>query len=166
MCFNENDIKEMMIVFSLANICIFFLLVSAFYTTSYKIDKSASELLSVEEKKVDIVASEKVLFVEDYQGQRDSSMEEIFEELIVGRYEISENIEFNFGLNGVYSGFFDNSNRNVSGYKYDVIVIDEVPILNIYDNEETAMVSYELILSGTSNITIYYPKTELKIKLE
>ena len=170
MDYSKRDIKQMMVVYTMANICIFILLVTLFYINTKQVKKGTSEefnevALSAEIENVDVVASNKVLFIDDYQGERDISMEEIFKDLIIGRYKISEKIEFNFGLNGVYSGFFDNSNKNVSGYRYDIIVINEVPLLNIYNKEKTAMVSYELILSGTSDIIIYYPKTELKIKL-
>jgi hypothetical protein len=110
--------------------------------------------------------SSETLLNKDYSVDRDSSMEQIFYSVIIGDYVINENMEYNFGVDGTFSGFFDDKNRSVKGYTYEIFVVNEEAYINIYNDEKTAKVSYELILLGESKLALYYPAADLKIVLK
>ena len=55
----------------------------------------------------------------DYGDKRDSIREKFISSLIVGQYTISSEVNFNFGLNGIYSGFFDATQKGVNGFSYE-----------------------------------------------
>jgi hypothetical protein len=115
---------------------------------------------------LNVSATTEIVLNTDYDGERDSSMEQIFYSMIAGDYVINENVEYNFGKDGIFSGFFDDANMSVKGYSYEIFVVNENAVVNIYNHEKTVMVSYELILSGKAALALYYPAADLKIELK
>ena len=93
-------------------------------------------------------------------------MENIFSEKIIGKYKINDFMEYKFGMNGIYSGFFDDNHTNVSGYCYEIVVFEDEAKLNIYNAEKDKIVTYELLLIDDTSIALYYPSANLKIILK
>jgi hypothetical protein len=102
---------------------------------------------------------------EDYQGTYDEAIVELYKDMIKGTYYISDNMSYSFGENGVYDGFFDSNNIQVSGYQYDVLKNDDLLILNIYSPEYTAMVTYTMSVNSKGNIVLHYGTGEIYIEL-
>lgn len=115
---------------------------------------------------LNISASEAVKKNDDYYGSRDSVMENIFYERIIGKYRINDSMVYKFGMNGIYSGFFDDNSSNVSGYSYEIVVVNEAAELNIYNVEKNKVVTYQILLLDDESIALYYPNSNLKIILK
>ena len=174
-----NDIKNLMLIIALVDIIFsmsFLLYVTqdTAMTTSYSdkseiIEETEAQVageLSEKIKAISVDTSDSLLLSGDYSESRNDSLEDIFYSLIEGKHRVNESMEYNFGLNGLYSGFFDDYNANVSGYSYEIISAGERTVLNIYNSDKSEMVTYELILSDAMQVTLYYPATEFRIRLE
>lgn len=115
---------------------------------------------------LNISASEDVKKNDDYYGSRDSVMENIFYERIIGKYRINDSMVYKFGMNGIYSGFFDDNSPNVSGYSYEIVVVNDAAELSIYNVEKNKVVTYQILLLNDESIALYYPNSNLKIILK
>jgi len=104
--------------------------------------------------------------VEDYIKEADLAVLEMLSDFIVGTYKVGNKMFYNFGLNGFYSGFFDSTHQNVTGYSYEIRVNDGEAVLNIYNEDKSAVVSYQLFMQGTTKLMLYYKDLDLKIILE
>ena len=75
----------------------------------------------------------------------DNNILSIFKKKIVGNWHVSQNMIFNFGDNGSYSGFFDNKLNNVREYTYQCTTNKEGnQVLYIYNKEKTSYIMYNL----------------------
>lgn len=118
-----------------------------------------------EETNIEISSNEIVIYRDDYQGNLDDSIRDIFLENILGSYKISENMIFNFKDNGIYEGFFDGANANMLG-TYAIKTYNQKPVLEIYNAEMTAMVSYLIDLDDNDNIILTYEPANIRIILK
>ena len=73
---------------------------------------------------------------------------------------------YKFGMNGIYSGFFDDNSPNVSGYSYEIVVVNDAAELSIYNVEKNKVVTYQILLLNDESIALYYPNSNLKIILK
>lgn len=73
-------------------------------------------------------------------------------------------LNFYFGLAGNYNGFFDSNNKYVSGYNYDVAVIDDKTVLTICNETYTVKISYVLTFEDDC-LMLYYAPANVTLKL-
>lgn len=106
-----------------------------------------------------------IIAKDDYKGTMDDSYVEILSELLIGDYHVSDTMRFNFEPDGVYSGFFDSDSTNISDGFYEVMMIEEVPTLHIYNEDRTGMVSYTLILDQ-QNVVLRYEVAGINLELK
>lgn len=67
-----------------------------------------------------------------------------------------DNMEFTFGAEGEYSGFFDKDNTNVNGYFYNLEAKGVDTYLNIYSPDYSRVVNYRIDISKDGNVLLYY----------
>ena len=89
------------------------------------------------------------------------NMSILYGSLLAGwSYKIDDDTYFSFNKDGSFSGFFDKSNKNVSGYSYEIVYDKDnnYHLLNIYNSDLSSMVSYEISLDAhTGNFILVYP---------
>lgn len=181
---NSTDIKNIMLVVTMTNFLLVTMLIGALTNGKAEAEKHSIlagyengdfEQTAGEEERDDesdsgfvlnITATADIVANDDYLESRDDSMEKIFCERIVGKYRINDSMVYKFGMNGIYSGFFDDNHQNVSGYSYEILVTDDQANLFIYNSDKTQVVTYELLLFDDSSIAIIYPSANLKIILK
>ena len=103
----------------------------------------------------EVVASE---YTSEFEENNQSDgMSGIYEMLITGSHaDAGDNKVFNFGTNGIYSGFFDNQRTSVTNYQYNITEsADGNTYVNIYTPEKTQYVSYKLGFDEESNLVLY-----------
>lgn len=159
---------ESMLCSTFVNIVCYILLLWILFSQSNTVDEqrlnmSVSEKIEIE---LDVVAMETLKPEDDFSSVKDDATQNVSKTLLTGEYYASDKIKFCFGANGLYSGFFDNSNRDVNGYRYKISVLNGEPVLYIYNKEETAMVSYKIISVKFSEAVLYYEKSDLTINLK
>lgn len=114
----------------------------------------------------EMTGSESQLIVkDDYEGTMDDSYVEFLSDLLIGDYYVSDTMWFDFEPDGVYNGFFDSNSPNISDGFYEVVMIEEVPTLHIYNEGRTGMVSYILILDQ-QNVVLRYEAANINLKLK
>lgn len=92
---------------------------------------------------------------------------DIYEILIVGNFKLGKDLEFNFDSAGSYSGFFDNENRFVEGYTYQLEKNDGQTLVHIYNEDKSRIVTYVMTLSEeTGNIILELPGTGKQLELK
>jgi hypothetical protein len=99
----------------------------------------------------------------------DDSMSTLYQSLLEGwTYRIDEDIIFSFGRDNLYSGFFDKDNRDVQKYSYEIAMDEDSGghVLNIYNENKSCMVSYEISLDSDGNILLGYPGTDKSFVLK
>ena len=101
----------------------------------------------------------------DYENSKDNVINNIFEELLVGEFKVNELIRYSFDGNGAFSGFYDATHTNVSGYTYNIITENEEAFLYIYNPDKSSAVKYELFLSDTMDVCLMYSELGITIKL-
>lgn len=128
---------------------------------------SAEEMDSTEEMTEMEETTEKSDEKPEYDETIGSSLSTLYNDLLSGDYEY-DGLEFHFGNDGKYSGFFDDSNPNVTDYTYEITTDAENTVLNIYNDDDTAMVSYYLVFSDDyEEVTLIYSgDASLKLHLK
>lgn len=92
---------------------------------------------------------------------------DIYGILIVGNFKLGKDLEFNFGSDGSYSGFFDNENRFVKGYTYQFENNAGQTLVHIYNEDKSRIVTYVMTLSEeTGNIILELPGTGKQLELK
>lgn len=92
---------------------------------------------------------------------------DIYGILIVGNFKLGKDLEFNFGSDGSYSGFFDNENRFVEGYTYQLENNAGQTLVHIYNEDKSRIVTYVMTLSEeTGNIILELPGTGKQLELK
>lgn len=87
--------------------------------------------------------------------------------LIIGNFKLGKDLEFNFGSDGSYSGFFDNDNRFVEGYTYQLDNNAGQILVHIYNEDKSRIVTYVMTLSeDTGNIILELPETGNRLELK
>jgi hypothetical protein len=106
--------------------------------------------------------------VEELVKEADASMPGIYAALLQGSdFELSEGVEFHFGFNGAYSGFFDADNQYVESYTYSVYSDDSNVIwLKIENPDNSKYVEYQMSFDKDGNILLNYQGMEQGILLE
>lgn len=172
---DKNSMKKIMFIITLIDIFIIIVFLKVLSTNDASINKNSSR--SVERKvstenessQIDqVITSSQVAKIEnDFQGTMEDNILDLYRKSVVGIWHISRNMTFRFAGDGSYSGFFDNILNDVSGYTYQC-VIDEGgnPILRIYNEEKTAMVSYYLRLNDADNIVLHFEAADIDIELK
>lgn len=90
----------------------------------------------------------------------------IYELLIIGNYKLDEDIAFNFGSDGSYSGFFDSDNRSVEGCSYELENSEGQTLVHIYNENKSRIVTYIMTLSEDGNIILELPETGDRLELK
>lgn len=124
-----------------------------------------------QEKSIDVPVSETVAEQIQQTGFTDEDTTEaiydIYELLIVGNFKLDNDLEFNFGSDGSYNGFFDNENRFVEGYSYRLENNAGQIQVHIYNEDKSRMVTYIMTLSeNTGNIILELPETGDQLELK
>ncbi len=91
------------------------------------------------------------------------SMSNLYLSMLSGwSYKLDKDTAFSFGRNNSYSGFFDKDHKDVKKCSYDVSLNEESGshMLNIYNEDKSAMVSYEISLDNDGNVLLTYPGSE------
>lgn len=99
-------------------------------------------------------------------------MASVYYTLIQGSYaEMGDGTNLQFGIDGNFSGFFDTSHPDVSGYTYEVLAPSEEENaeyeanVNIYNADKSSYVQYKLLFDENSNMQLYYPASKTYIPL-
>jgi hypothetical protein len=100
--------------------------------------------------------------------EADASMSQIYAALLQGSdFKVSEGVEFHFGYNGEYSGYFDADSKNVEAYIYNVSADEDNNFwLRIEDDNKSKYVKYEMEFDQNGNIILTYPGMEQSFLLE
>ena len=164
----KNEIFENMLCSTFVNIVCYILVLWLLFSQSNTVAEQELnvEFSETEEIELYVVATETLKPEDDFSSVKDDATQNVSRTLLSGEYYASDKIKFCFGANGLYSGFFDNSNRNVNGYRYKISILNGKPVLYIYNKEETVMVSYEIISVKFSEAVLYYEKSDLTINLK
>ena len=164
----KDEIFESLLFSTFVNIICYILLMYLLFSQANSLSKqhlhtsgSETEVLAL-----NVVAMETLKLEDDFSSVKDDATQNVSKTLLIGDYYASDKIKFSFGANGLYSGFFDNSNRNVNGYRYKISVLNDEPILYIYNKEETSRVSYKIISVKFSEAVLYYENSDLTITLK
>lgn len=106
--------------------------------------------------------------VDQKLAEADSDVIEIYSMLLENSdFDLGEGIEFHFGSNGVYSGYFDAKNTSVENYSYEICLEDNKRInLVLYNPDKSKYVKYEMTFDENGNIVLTYPELEQSIVLE
>ena len=121
----------------------------------------------MDNEETDIIVAKKINYKDEYLAGYEIEQASYLHELIIGEYYFSNDIQFCFEPNGVYGGFFDNKNKSVSGYKYEIVSLDDVFYVNIYNKEETAAVQYRINFKSRKLILCYEPSgLQLQLRKE
>lgn len=99
----------------------------------------------------------------------DDSMSSLYQSMLSGwTYKLDKNTVFSFGRDNSFSGFFDKDHKDVKKYSYE-ISLDEKSgshMLNIYNEDKSGMVTYEISMDADGNILLTYPGAEKSFVLE
>ena len=156
---NDVNVKELMFVLTFINVIILTVILLAL---SSEPEDEMQEIImmntflmgqSIEEKEEpeaimgeQIAGETQIIMKEDYNGDVNDSYIELLGERLRGVYYITDFMWFDFEPNGVYSGFFENDGLTIANGFYEIVIIEDVPILHIYNQDMTKMIPYTLIL--------------------
>lgn len=105
----------------------------------------------------DVESSDKETVENDIPMNETESMEEIYKMAILGSYKTEEGLIFKFYDDGLFSGFFDNKNKEVENYKYSVLYSDNMVQLKIINPKDESAVLYYLTFDKDGNAVLTYP---------
>ena len=100
----------------------------------------------------------------DYDGNQSDYLN-IYRDLIVGRYLVFDKYVFDFTTDGSFSGFFDSNNPSVSGYLYEIIEIDDEPMLHIISNDKSSFIEYNIELRADKAVVLTYKNSNIEFAL-
>ncbi|MDD3138747.1 MAG: hypothetical protein PHX08_07230 [Lachnospiraceae bacterium] len=178
---NKNlNVKYLMLVLTFVDMIIMavFLLVLSSNSTkkSVSINNSIIESLTTEEETEElsteeviaaeeIISEPQIISKEDYMSDKNTSkITSIYARQIIGNFNLANGMWFDFEPDGVFNGFFDYNSPSITNGYYEIITVDENPILNIYNSEMTAKVSYSLLINNY-HVILYYEAAGINIEL-
>lgn len=100
------------------------------------------------------------------KSKMDKTMLSMYQSLLIGNYKAKGGISYSFLANGIFSGYFDDKHQRVKDYTYEIESTGGNNIVNIYNKERSAVVSYYILLSDDFDIILYYPEADVKILLQ
>lgn len=105
--------------------------------------------------------------VDKLVSEADASMPGIYKALLAGSdFDCGNGMEFHFGFNGEFSGFFDANEKSVTGYTYEVLSENGKDFtLKIVSSDGKKYVEYGLKLNSDGNILLTYPGSDTSILL-
>ena len=104
---------------------------------------------------------------DDYQGNYNDSILDVFESKILGKWVISDSLTYEFAENNIFNGFFDSMNPDVNNYTYYLAISDlDEPYLYIYNADNSAMITYKLSLNDDNNIELCFEPANIYIELK
>ncbi|MCI8377382.1 MAG: hypothetical protein HFH72_02550 [Lachnospiraceae bacterium] len=102
-----------------------------------------------------------------HYSDKDAEMADIYASLLEGaKFDLGDGLVFSFGPEGIYAGFFDADNRNVKDYRYNINMEGDNIFLNIYNKEETRLVSYDMSFDKNGDMLLRHPDMKETIKLK
>lgn len=105
--------------------------------------------------------------VEELIYEADTSMLDIYSALIRGTdFELGDGIEFHFGFNGEYAGYFDVDNTSMENCTYEVTIKDNAYVLFIYNENKNKYAEYQMSFDSNGNIILTYPGMDQSLLLE
>lgn len=171
---NKNDLKKIMIIITLIDVVLLAIFFKVLTTNNVVINKNSSNVVKSKKSTVSETSQNNkrkknrqiTRIGNDYRETMDNNILSIFKKKIVGNWRVSQNMIFNFGDNGSYSGFFDNKLNNVSEYTYQCTTNKEGnQVLYIYNKEKTSYIMYNLKLNAANNIVLHFDAANVDIEL-
>lgn len=101
----------------------------------------------------------------DFSQNQNISFRNMICEQIIGEHYIEDDLFYDFAADGTFSGFFDSNEPEVKGYNYEIITHGGDAVLSIYNPDKTMVVTYEISITNTEQIILYYPASKYKIIL-
>lgn len=101
----------------------------------------------------------------DFSKNQNLALKNLLCKQILGAHSIEDNLNYTFKADGTFSGFFDSIEPEVEGYCYEIITQSGDAVLNIYNSDKTMVVTYEISITNTGQIILYYPANQYKIIL-
>ena len=138
---------------------------SIIYGTADKVttyDEAYIDTDSLSTESLDVISTEGI--IPNYDGNQSDYLS-IYRKLLVGRYYVYDYYLFDFTIDGAFNGFFDSEEQNVSGYLYEVLEIDNEPILRIINNDKSSYVDYVLKLTSDNKIILKYVNSDSEFSL-
>lgn len=89
----------------------------------------------------------------DY-SDKDLELNQIYFSLLEGAKFNTNGLVFSFGVGGKYEGYFDSSHKNVKDFQYQVDIVNDDVLLNIFDKNESQMVSYNMSFDKNGDILL------------
>jgi len=172
---DKDSMKKIMFIITMIDIFIIIVFLKVLSINDASISKNSSKgverKMSIvkESSQIDqVITSSQVLRMEnDFQGTMEDNVLDLYRKRVVGIWHISRGMTFKFTEDGSYSGFFDNTLNDVSNYTYQCAIDEEGnPILHIYNEEKTAMVSYYLSLNDVNNVVLHFEAADIDIELK
>ena len=102
----------------------------------------------------------------DFQGTMEDNVLDLYRKKLVGTWHVSKDMTFKFSADGSYAGFFDSNLSDVNNYTYQCGMQEESPVLYIYNEEKTSMVSYTLILNDEDNVVLHFEAAGIDLELK
>lgn len=174
MIINKRNIMMCILFVAIADLSVIVLLSFIFKpkgTEDISLDKKDNAAVSLDnikktgDKENISIQSNKVLANTD-KSKVDKTMLSMYQSLLIGTYTAKGGIRYNFLANGGFSGYFDDKHQRVKGYTYEVESTGGNNVVNIYNKERSAVVSYYILLSDDVDIILYYPEADVKIPLQ
>lgn len=106
--------------------------------------------------------------VESLINEADAGMPDVYRALLENSdFDLGNDIEFHFGEDGVYAGYFDADNKNVSDYHY-IIAPDKEGnyTLTISNDDKSKYVEYSMSFDADGNILLNYPGMDQSLVLK
>lgn len=170
----KSDMKKIMIAITLIDIVIIMVFLLVLEAPTPSINKNASlvtdnqiptETEPVQEDTV-IKSAPVVIEKSDFQGTMEDNVLDLYRKKLVGTWHVSKDMTFNFSADGSYAGFFDSNLSDVNNYTYQCGMQEESPVLYIYNEEKTSMVSYTLILNDEDNVVLHFEAAGIDLELK
>ena len=171
---NKNDLKKIMIIITLIDVVLLAIFFKVLTTNNVVINKNSSNVVKSKKSTVSETSqnnkrkkNRQITRIDsDYRDTMYNNILSIFKKKIVGNWHVSQNMIFNFGDNGSYSGFFDNKLNNVREYTYQCTTNKEGnQVLYIYNKEKTSYIMYNLKLNAANNIVLHFDAANVDIEL-
>lgn len=170
----KSDMKKIMIAITLIDIVIIMVFLLVLEAPTPSINKNASlvtdnqiptETEPVQEDTV-IKSAPVVIEKSDFQGTMEDNVLDLYRKKLVGTWHVSKDMTFKFSADGSYAGFFDSNLSDVNNYTYQCVMQEESPVLYIYNEEKTSMVSYTLILNDEDNVVLHFEAAGIDLELK
>lgn len=170
----KSDIKKIMIAITLIDIVIIIVFLWILEAPTPSINKNASLVIDnqipteSEQVQEDTVIESAAVVVEksDFQGTMEDNVLDLYRQKLVGTWHVSQDMTFEFSADGSYAGFFDSNLSDVNNYTYQCGMQEERPVLYIYNEEKTSMVSYTLMLNDEDNVILRFEAAGIDLELK